>query len=260
MTLDLLTLSSAALLTGFVHCICGPDHYIPFVAMSRVGVWSLRKTLLVTAICGVGHVLGSAALGFVGIAAGVILFQLESVEHLRGDVAAWLLLAFGAIYMAWGLARARRGNHHEADTDSTIETPTSESSATESVGSCSSDTTISKDATRPADVRTRSHSHHARSGGASEFTPWVLFLIFLFGPCEPLIPLLMYPAAQANVWSIVWVTAVFGITTLVTMVAIVALIYWGMFATHWQAMEIYGHAVGGAVVMVCGCIILLQAG
>ncbi|MDP6723418.1 MAG: hypothetical protein QGF59_32440, partial [Pirellulaceae bacterium] len=66
--------------------------------------------------------------------------------------------------------------------------------------------------------------------------------------------------AQANVWSIVWVTAVFGITTLVTMVAIVALIYWGMFATRWQAMEIYGHAVGGAVVMVCGCIILLQAG
>ena len=80
------------------------------------------------------------------------------------------------------------------------------------------------------------------------------------GPCEPLIPLLMYPAAQANLWSIVWVTAVFGITTLVTMVGIVALIYWGALATPWQTMEIYGHAAGGAVVMGCGGIILLQAG
>jgi len=255
MSSDLLTLSSAALLIGFVHCICGPDHYVPFVVMSRVGVWSLRKTLLVTAICGIGHVLGSAALGFVGIAAGVILFQLESVEHFRGDVAAWLLLAFGAVYMAWGLAHARRRHCHAVNILPTTDPPTCESSATETVGSHSTDPIVSYHATQSSDERT-----HARGGGAAPFTPWVLFLIFLFGPCEPLIPLLMYPAAQANVWSIVWVTAVFGITTLVTMVAVVALIYWGAFATRWRAMEVYGHAVGGAVVMGCGCIILLQAG
>jgi len=70
MTADLMTLSSAALLIGFVHCVCGPDHYIPFVAMSRVGVWSLRKTLLVTVICGIGHVLGSAALDMCYVACG----------------------------------------------------------------------------------------------------------------------------------------------------------------------------------------------
>jgi len=27
---------------------------------------------------------------------------------------------------------------------------------------------------------------------------WALFLIFVFGPCEPLIPLIMYPAAKLN--------------------------------------------------------------
>jgi sulfite exporter TauE/SafE len=254
MTAELLTLSSAALLTGFVHCICGPDHYIPFAAMSRLGVWSLKKTLLVTAICGVGHVVGSAALGFFGIAVGVILFQLESVEQLRGDVAAWLLLAFGAVYLTWGLFYARRSRRQVVDIDPPSETPTSNSS-TERLTSRSLKTTVSDDTVRPADA----HTHrHPRDKGTGRFTPWVLFLIFLFGPCEPLIPLLMYPAAQANVWSIVWVTAVFGVTTLVTMVGIVALIYWGAVATRWQTMEIYGHAAGGAVVMGCGCVILLQ--
>jgi sulfite exporter TauE/SafE len=256
MTAELLTLSSAALLTGFVHCICGPDHYIPFVTMSRGGVWSLRKTLLVTAICGIGHVVGSAALGFIGIAAGVILFQLESVEQLRGDVAAWLLLAFGAIYMTWGLVYARRGHRHVVDIEPAVEASASGSDATDVATSQSLDTTVSHNATQPPDKDTR--PDHPSSERAGKFTPWVLFLIFLFGPCEPLIPLLMYPAAQANVWSIIWVTAVFGITTLVTMVGIVALIYWGALATRWQTMEIYGHAAGGAVVMGCGGLILLQ--
>ena len=39
-----------------------------------------------------------------------------------------------------------------------------------------------------------------RDGGS--MTPWVLFTIFLFGPCEPLIPLLMYPAAKGNMWGV----------------------------------------------------------
>ena len=29
---------------GFVHTLLGPDHYLPFVAMSRAGGWSARKT------------------------------------------------------------------------------------------------------------------------------------------------------------------------------------------------------------------------
>lgn len=258
MTADLLTLSSAALLIGFVHCVCGPDHYVPFVAMSRVGVWSLRKTLLVTVVCGIGHVLGSAALGFVGIAAGVLLFQLESVEHLRGDVAAWLLLAFGTVYTAWGLVHARRGHRHAArDAAPPAALPASASPRPETAASGSAASSTARDGAGTVVPRLDARGSHRE--GTREFTPWVLFLIFLFGPCEPLIPLLMYPAAQANVWSVIWVTTVFGITTLVTMVAIVALIYWGALATRWHSLETYGHAVGGALVMACGGIILLQA-
>ncbi|HEX7375587.1 MAG TPA: hypothetical protein VF278_00670, partial [Pirellulales bacterium] len=56
MNADLGALSLAALSIGFLHTLFGPDHYIPFVAMSRVGGWSRSKTLLITLLCGLAHV------------------------------------------------------------------------------------------------------------------------------------------------------------------------------------------------------------
>ena len=53
---------------GFVHTILGPDHYIPFVFMSKARQWKLQKTISITLLCGVGHVLSSILLGFIGIA------------------------------------------------------------------------------------------------------------------------------------------------------------------------------------------------
>ncbi len=45
------------------------------------------------------------------------------------------------------------------------------------------------------------HTHdgehaHVHESESSSITPWVLFVIFVLGPCEPLIPLLMFPAAS----------------------------------------------------------------
>ena len=110
MTPDLLKLSIGAVSLGFLHCVSGPDHYVPFVAMSRVSSWSMKKTVLVTVLCGAGHIASSALLGFIGVALGLIAFQLGTdyslesdggliarAEILRGDLAAWLLLGFGLI-------------------------------------------------------------------------------------------------------------------------------------------------------------------
>ena len=52
---ELQALSLAAVSISAVHTLLGPDHYLPFVAMSRVGKWSLRKTAIITVLCGIGH-------------------------------------------------------------------------------------------------------------------------------------------------------------------------------------------------------------
>lgn len=236
-------LAVTAASVGFLHTLCGPDHYLPFVAMSRVGRWSLRKTAAVTLLCGLGHVASSVLLGFVGIAFGVLLFKLETIESHRGNVAAWLLIAFGWTYFVWGVVRAVRNRPHthlHVHPDGTVH---------------------EHEHTHQAE---HLHPHAGPSRGAAKvaaparsLTPWVLLTIFMFGPCEPLIPMVMYPAAQANVWGVVCVTLLFGLTTLATMTSMVLLMYHGVGALRFDRMHRYSHALAGLVVLSCGVAIKL---
>ena len=77
---------------GFTHTILGPDHYLPFIVLAKARQWTSIKTAIITLLCGIGHILSSIALGFIGIAIGTAVFRLESIESFRGEVAAWLLL------------------------------------------------------------------------------------------------------------------------------------------------------------------------
>jgi hypothetical protein len=90
-------------------------------------------------------------------------------------------------------------------------------------------------------------------------TPWVLFTIFVFGPCEPLIPLLMLPAAQHSVWGVVAVTAVFGVVTLSTMLGMVLLGVWGLDRAIFGRLNLerYTHALAGAALTACGAFVVL---
>ena len=80
MSNETLILMGTALTIGFVHTILGPDHYLPFIVMSKARRWNIVKTLLVTFFCGIGHILSSVVLGFVGIIFGVAVFKLEFLE------------------------------------------------------------------------------------------------------------------------------------------------------------------------------------
>jgi len=243
----LVTLNLAAASIAFVHTLLGPDHYLPFVAMSRTGGWSLRKTILITLACGVGHVLSSVVLGFVGIAFGMAVLKLERFEQVRGDLAGWLLLAFGLGYFLWSFRHAVRNqphSHFHSHADGVI--------------------------------HTHEHSHHAehlhahtidfdvvqnrdrKAAGHIGVTSWVLFTIFLFGPCEPLIPILMYAAAKGDTWTVAGVTIVFGVTTLTTMTMIVLTARYVVGIIPFPRFHRFGHAVAGMVLLACG--VAVQAG
>ncbi|HXW10449.1 MAG TPA: sulfite exporter TauE/SafE family protein, partial [Steroidobacteraceae bacterium] len=223
-----------AISIGFVHTLIGPDHYLPFVAMSAARNWTRRKTLLVTAACGVGHVLGSIVLGLVGIAIGAALHRLEWIEGVRGDLAAWALTAFGLVYMAWGLRRAWRDREHSHEH-------------------------VHSDGTR----HRHTHAHHTRdehlhvhvqvdTDNVRSLTPWALFIVFILGPCEALIPLLMYPASQHSWWGVSLVVIAFAVTTILTMLTIVYLAVRGLERLPLKAAERYTHALAGAALSVCG--------
>lgn len=193
---------------GFFHTLMGPDHYIPFVAMAKSGKWSIYKTTWVTILCGIGHVLSSVILGFIGIALGIAVKKLEIAESFRGSIAAWVLIAFGFVYFAWGLRRAFKEHIH-------------------------------------------GHSH-AHADETKNMTPWILFTIFVFGPCEPLIPILMYPAARNSRLGLILVTSVFAAVTILTMLAVVITLSLGIARLPLNKIERYTHALAGATICLCG--------
>lgn len=229
MTNDILVLASTAAGLGFIHTLTGPDHYLPFIAMAKARQWSLPKTALVTFLCGLGHVLSSVLLGFAGIFLGVVVFKLESIEQFRGDLAGWFLIAFGLVYGLWGVRRAWRSRphrhvHDHGDEESHVHTHS----------------------------HVQAHAHVHVSAGSPSITPWVLFTIFVFGPCEPLIPLIMYPAAESSMVGVVLVTAVFGTVTIGTMLATVFAGVYGLSWVPWSRAERWSHALAGMTILLCG--------
>lgn len=255
MNTNLYLLCSTAAAIGFFHTLLGPDHYLPFIAMSRARQWSARKTIALTALCGVGHVLSSVAIGIGGIFLGASLFSLEAIESFRGSVAGWLMIAFGLIYLTWGIRQAIRNKPHthwHVHGDGTVHTHEHTHAA--------SHLHVHKKEMASVSGEHPQHDEDAMSPEIQRkdsVTPWVLFTIFLFGPCESLIPVLMYPALQGSYWAVALVTAIFGVVTIATMVTVVALSRFGMDSIYADSHQIkklarYSHAIAGGVILACG--------
>jgi nickel/cobalt transporter (NicO) family protein len=221
-------LSVTAVSLGFIHTVLGPDHYLPFIVLSEAKKWSLRKTMLITFFCGIGHVLSSVILGLAGIAVGISVSKLVSVESFRGNIAAWLFIAFGLVYMVISirnLYKKKRHTHSHFHIDK--------------------------------GVHTHDHDHHLEhthihDSNAVNTTPWILFLIFVFGPCEPLIPIVMYPAAENNISGAVIVSLLFSAVTISTMMLIVLAFKMGLSRINLKPIEKYSNLIAGAMIFFSG--------
>lgn len=223
-----LLLAGTAVTIGFIHTIVGPDHYLPFIVMGEARKWTIRKTMFITFLCGIGHVLSSVLLGFIGIAAGISLSKLEFFESFRGNIAAWLLIIFGLVYMLISLRSLYRkkkhihAHHHTYGIDHEHE-----------------------------------HNHfsvhsHIHLEDKKNVTPWILFLIFVLGPCEPLIPIVMYPAAENNISGVVIVSLLFSVVTIATMMSVVLAFRLGLSHINLRPLERYVNVIAGATILISG--------
>ena len=162
----------------------------------------------------------------------------ESIEAVRGDLAAWALIAFGFTYAAWSLARRRRRQRH--------------------VHEHAGGLVHSHD---HPDAGRHEHPTAKAAGiaGLTGLTAWSLFVIFVLGPCEPLIPILMVPAFQVGLWAVVPVTVAFGVTTIATMAGIVTLAYRGLDFVRFPRLRAHAHTLSGLAIASSGLAIMLFA-
>lgn len=229
MTSEIYLLAITAASIGFFHTIFGPDHYLPFIVMAKARNWKIRKTMLITFLCGLGHVLSSVVLGFIGIGLGILVGKLEIFESFRGSIAAWALISFGFVYLIWGIRKAIINKPH-------------------------THSHFHEGGLKHEHRHTHSDEHSHVHGNEKEFniTPWVLFVIFVLGPCEPLIPILMYPAAQNSVWGLIFVTTIFSVVTISTMMTVVFISSYGLSLVKLGKLERYTHVLAGFAIFTSG--------
>jgi sulfite exporter TauE/SafE len=222
---ELTLLIITAITISCLHTFSGPDHYLPFVALSRSRNWTMSRTVFWTIICGIGHVGSSVLLGLAGIAVGWSLSKLSWLENIRGGFAAWALLLFGLIYTLWGLYQAklnRPHKHFDINDDGSMY------------------------------VFEHQHGEAVLPKNRYPVTPWVMFFIFAMGPSEPMIPLLSYPAAKNSLLGISSLIIVYVFSTVLTMVVMVILGFYGIAYFKAGKVERYVHALGGLTILICG--------
>jgi len=202
--------------------------------IAKARKWTMAKTSLITLACGIGHVGSSVVLGGLGIALGVMLSKIEGIESFRGNLAAWAFVLLGLGYMIWGIYRALRNKPHKHIHYHT-----------------------GKTTHEHEHMHEQNHDHVHKTEKIVNLTPWVLILIFVLGPCEVLIPMLMYPAAEHGTKGIVLVSSVFAVSTIATMLVIVTLLTTGFNKIPFGKLERWTHAIAGATILLSGIAILL---
>ena len=241
MTPELAVLAGTAATLGATHTAIGVDHTLPFIMLGRARQWSLTKTLAVTSVCAVGHDLTSVLIGAQGnYGLGLALPELEAIAIGRGHFAAWGLIAFGAIYAVVGWWRMRREDahrHFHVHADGTVHT---------------------HDHAHGTSDGQLVHHHRHPSRAARQALPLEskrlipgLFLIFVLGPCEALIPLMAAPALSAQ-GGAVMIATVFGLATTATMLALVTLGYLGLNIKAIDRLEPHLQWIAGFAIFVSG--------
>lgn len=214
-----------AITIACLHTVTGPDHYLPFIALGKARGWSVARTIGWTVVCGCGHVWSSVLLGLGGAALGWSVAKISWFESVRGGMAGWALLGFGLLYGLWGLIRAyqnRSHKHFDLQDDGALY------------------------------VFQHKHGEIVPPQNRYKVTPWVMFVIFVLGPCEPMIPLLYVPAARQSWSGMMLLISTYTVFTLATMIGMVLLGYFGISFLKTEKLERYMHALAGMTMFICG--------
>ena len=223
----LLFLSSCS--TAVIHALI-PDHWLPFVLMSRARSWSERRTLILVAVTGAIHATVSLLLGGVLIlvgsstARGLAERLGASLEALAGA----LLIGFGLIYGFWAHRREARAHGHAHGDHATA---------------------------GPEPLHAHGHllSRFSRgylSGGA-------LVAIIGISPCVLLQPILFAAAAESAVAAVA-AAAGFAFCTVGTMTGVALLATRGIQRLNPAFFTRYGDLVSGLVIAAIGLLVILE--
>lgn len=215
-----LALVAAAASVGSIHSLA-PDHWVPFVALSRARRWPPMRTAALTALCGLGHVSVSVLFGVLAALLGLEL--LETFGRRLETLAGVLLVGFGVVYALWGLhigVRRRWHDHGRGEPH-----------------------------WHPGGAHAHLHQH------GTPMSAWALFVLFSADPCVAVIPLI-FATAPLGWTRVLAVVAAYEIATIGTMVGLVMPARAAVAAVGGSWVDRYGDAMAGGVITIVGLAVL----
>lgn len=96
---------------------------------------------------------------------------------------------------------------------------------------------------------------HAHLDKSQIVTVWTLIAIFVLGPCEPLIPLMLLAAQHG--WAAIWIVSVlFSGATIAMMLGQALLAYLGVRLLATERLERWTHALAGLLIALTGLLVM----
>ena len=221
----LLFLSSCA--TAVIHALI-PDHWLPFVLMSRSRRWSEGRTVGTVALAGLVHVLvsfGVAAIA-IGFASTPARLLAESLGATLEMLAGMLLILFGLVYGILAHRREARAHPHGGESPGKAERP-------------------------------HAHGHLLERWFHGGVSAGALVAIIGVSPCVLLQPILFGAAARGH--GVLAATAVgFAVCTIGTMIGVTMVAIRGMRRFELPLFARYGDLISGLLIAGLGLFVVLQ--
>jgi nickel/cobalt transporter (NicO) family protein len=218
---------------AFFHAAI-PTHWLPFVLASRAQRWSRSRTLAITALAGSGHVVVTAALGFL-IAWGGIALN-ERIGRWFPVIAGGALLLLGAFYLYRQFTGKGHAHHHLF---------------------CGHQHVHSGELEHKPDAEDPPAPVNARPGVASDRLALTSLLALLtFSPCEAFLPI--YASGVRFGWTgFALLTLILSVGTVAAMVLFTWLTLAGAQKIKLGLLERYESGIIGVLLSAIGLLILL---
>ena len=250
---------------GFLHTILEVDHYIPFAAISKAHNWPKKKTFWVVLGCGGGHSFTTILLcGIAAFAVTALAGQMDNIANIGGIIGDIALVLFGLIYVIWGIYAAvkNKPHVHKLPNGQTISHYGHDHfPGTKDDGSLDVSNEDHHDHHHDHD---HSHGHpdvhsHDQTIIKKNNKPVItLLILFMFTPCEILIPLLLKPPASTSVGIFFIVAGSFTVSHLLTMLTASFLTLKGFNMLPLRKLERYMYMITGGLILLCAAVIILM--
>ena len=225
-TTSLIVLLLAGASVAIFHAIL-PDHWMPIAVVARAQRWSMGRTARVAIWTGLGHVLGSIALGVVVIALG---YRLKGILRLEGPIVGIVLVLTGLGLFLGSLRHPGHSSHphpHQADDNH---------------------------AHNPDDRHDHNHHHshpHDQHDSSRSRGAWLIPAGIAASPDPTILPVLL-AALAVNIRTSIKVMVVYSLVTIIAIVGLSLAAVWGGYQVKWGWLEHHANQVTAAILVALG--------